>query len=162
VYAQTRPVTGCADLRSLTNNEVSISNRAAAAGCARRLRRIAVSRDRSCRRWPLKSACRRNGNGRFVMIGNGGFAGEPPERADGPVRALPAPAGMRWRPAIPAFQRHGAGRDFRGGTVRNYWDYAYRSLHVTAEASKMLLRAYYGSAPAKNYYEGCSTGGRQG
>jgi feruloyl esterase len=41
-------------------------------------------------------------------------------------------------------------------------DYAFRSLHVTAETAKMLLRAYYGAAPAKSYFEGCSTGGRQG
>jgi feruloyl esterase len=41
-------------------------------------------------------------------------------------------------------------------------DYAFRSLHVTADASKTVLRAYYGSAPAKSYFEGCSTGGRQG
>src|SRR6516225_5755242 len=41
-------------------------------------------------------------------------------------------------------------------------DYAFRSLHVTAEAAKMVLRAYYGAAPAKSYFEGCSTGGRQG
>jgi feruloyl esterase len=40
-------------------------------------------------------------------------------------------------------------------------DYAFRSLHVTAEAAKTLLRAYYGNPPAKSYFEGCSTGGRQ-
>src|SRR5207247_3234575 len=31
----------------------------------------------------------------------------------------------------------------------------------TADTAKMLMRAYYGSAPAKSYFEGCSTGGRQ-
>src|ERR1035438_9315970 len=32
-------------------------------------------------------------------------------------------------------------------------DYAFRSLHVTADASKLLLRAYYGAAPAKSRSE---------
>ena len=47
-------------------------------------------------------------------------------------------------------------------TAQKLLDYAFRSLHVTAEAAKMVLRSYYGAAPAKSYFEGCSTGGRQG
>jgi feruloyl esterase len=40
-------------------------------------------------------------------------------------------------------------------------DFGFRSLHVTAETAKLLARNYYGSAPAKSYFEGCSQGGRQ-
>jgi feruloyl esterase len=40
-------------------------------------------------------------------------------------------------------------------------DYAYRSLHVTAEAGKRITSAYYGAKPARSYFQGCSTGGRQ-
>ena len=41
-------------------------------------------------------------------------------------------------------------------------DFGFRSLHVSAEAAKMLARTYYGAGPTKSYYEGCSQGGRQG
>src|SRR5260370_34101757 len=41
-------------------------------------------------------------------------------------------------------------------------DWAFRSLHVTAETAKFVVRASYGPAPSKSYFEGCSTGGRQG
>ena len=41
-------------------------------------------------------------------------------------------------------------------------DFGFRSLHVTAEAAKLLARTYYGAGPTKSYYEGCSQGGRQG
>lgn len=40
-------------------------------------------------------------------------------------------------------------------------DFGYRSTHVTAVASKVLVEAYYGKAPARSYFKGCSTGGRQ-
>jgi feruloyl esterase len=41
-------------------------------------------------------------------------------------------------------------------------DFGWRSIHKTAVASKALVNQYYGKAPARSYFNGCSTGGRQG
>ncbi len=41
-------------------------------------------------------------------------------------------------------------------------DYGFRATHVTALAGKAITEDFYGSAPAKSYFTGCSTGGRQG
>jgi feruloyl esterase len=41
-------------------------------------------------------------------------------------------------------------------------DFAYRAVHETAVAAKALIAAYYGRGARLSYWEGCSTGGRQG
>lgn len=41
-------------------------------------------------------------------------------------------------------------------------DFAYRSTHRTTLAGKAIVAAFYGKAPARSYFMGCSTGGRQG
>jgi hypothetical protein len=41
-------------------------------------------------------------------------------------------------------------------------DFAERSLHEMAVVTKALASAFYGSQPAYSYWDGCSTGGRQG
>ncbi|KAJ7907545.1 tannase and feruloyl esterase [Mycena leptocephala] len=41
-------------------------------------------------------------------------------------------------------------------------DFAFRAIHVEAVIGKQIVAAYYGTPPAKSYYLGCSTGGRQG
>jgi hypothetical protein len=41
-------------------------------------------------------------------------------------------------------------------------DFAERSLHELAVKSKAIVTAYYGNAPSYSYWNGCSTGGRQG
>ncbi|KAH8901033.1 tannase and feruloyl esterase [Thozetella sp. PMI_491] len=41
-------------------------------------------------------------------------------------------------------------------------DFGHRSIHVEAEAGKQLVSQYYGRSATKSYYQGCSTGGRQG
>lgn len=41
-------------------------------------------------------------------------------------------------------------------------DYGGRSTHVVAIAGKLLAERYYGKRPARSYFRGCSTGGREG
>jgi feruloyl esterase len=41
-------------------------------------------------------------------------------------------------------------------------DWGYRAMHENVVAAKAIVAAYYGSAPKYSYYNGCSTGGRQG
>lgn len=41
-------------------------------------------------------------------------------------------------------------------------DYSSRGLHLTTVDAKAVADAFYGSAPKRAYYTGCSTGGKQG
>src|SRR4051812_48625773 len=49
-----------------------------------------------------------------------------------------------------------------GTNLESVIDFGYRAVHLTAITSKALVRAYYGRAAAHTYFEGCSTGGREG
>ena len=41
-------------------------------------------------------------------------------------------------------------------------DFGYRAVHLTSNAAKTVIDAYYDQAPEYSYFEGCSTGGMQG
>ncbi|HLF10669.1 MAG TPA: tannase/feruloyl esterase family alpha/beta hydrolase [Gammaproteobacteria bacterium] len=41
-------------------------------------------------------------------------------------------------------------------------DFGYRAVHLTVNAAKTVIDAYYGRESAYSYFEGCSTGGREG
>ncbi|MBL8174417.1 MAG: tannase/feruloyl esterase family alpha/beta hydrolase [Bryobacterales bacterium] len=101
-------------------------------------------------------------NHRFLMTGNGGYAGEP---LDAPQRAGGRSASLRRGFAVAA---HNTGHDAAWEPLGSFavnrqklLDYAFRSLHVTAETAKRIIAAYYGQKPARSYFNGCSTGGRQ-
>jgi len=159
--AQTRPAGRCADLRALTSLEVSIAIAADVAESAdapahcRVFGQILPQVGFEVRMPP-------EWNGRFVMVGNGGFAGEA---TDSRGRVAQYGRILRRGYAVAATDTGHSAAAEPGGTFaadrQKLLDYAFRSLHVTAATAKSLLRAYYGVAPAKSYFEGCSTGGRQ-
>jgi hypothetical protein len=101
-------------------------------------------------------------NRRFLMTGNGGFAGDTLES---PQRLLLRGVAMR-RGFVQAITN--TGHDGRDEPLASFavnrqklLDYAFRSLHVTAETGKRITTAYYGTKPSRSYFQGCSTGGRQ-
>lgn len=101
-------------------------------------------------------------NRRFMMTGNGGFAGD---NLESPQRAMLRSIAMRRGFAAAVTNTGHDNRDEPLATFavnrQKLLDYAFRSLHVTAEAGKRITAAYYGDKPSKSYFQGCSTGGRQ-
>jgi feruloyl esterase len=160
-FAQTKPVMNCADLRALTDNQVSIA--------------VAASVEANQQ---VPAHCRVAGqilpqvgfevhlpaewNGRFVMYGNGGYAGEA---LDSPQRNGQYGRALRRGFAVAATDTGHSGITEPGGTFaadkQKLLDYAFRSLHVTADTAKTIMRTYYGAGVRRSYFEGCSTGGRQ-
>jgi len=103
-------------------------------------------------------------NRRVYMYGNGGFAGTP---ADAPARVAFRHAGLRHGFAT-AYTDTGhdsrvkPGATFAHGNLATVIDYGFRAVHLTAVTAKTLLAAYYDDALTYAYWDGCSTGGRQG
>ncbi len=103
-------------------------------------------------------------NGRLYMHGNGGDAGEALDFP--PFHALRMNAVRRGFAA--AFTNTGHDAATEPGAI---WahddpgreeDYGYRAVHMTALAAKEIMAAYYGTPAQHAYFDGCSTGGRQG
>jgi feruloyl esterase len=161
VCAQTKPAINCADLRALTNNEVSIAIAASVEPGQQAPAHCRVA-GQLLPQVGFEVRLPPDWNGRFVMYGNGGYAGEA---LDSPQRNAQYGRALRRGFAVAATDTGHSGIAEPGATFaadrQKLLDYAFRSLHVTAETAKMLMRAYYGVAPTKSYFEGCSTGGRQ-
>jgi len=102
-------------------------------------------------------------NGRLYMSGNGGFAGEPLEA---PIRVATAQRALaRGFATAQTNTGHDAAAEplaTFAASPQKFADYAYRAVHVTALTAKRLAQAYYETAPRRSYFDGCSTGGRQG
>jgi Tannase and feruloyl esterase len=99
-------------------------------------------------------------NGRFQGVGGGGFLGGDPERLLGPLKA-------RYAAAATDAGHPGPTADFALDAAGNLdWpaieDFGYEGIQDMTLAAKDVVRAYYGTDPAYSYFNGCSTGGRQG
>jgi feruloyl esterase len=103
-------------------------------------------------------------NGKVLGIGGGGFAGN--------VRAEAASDGLARGYAIiqndlghasasaldPSFAIDTAGNRNVEGIV----DFGHRATHLATVVGKQVAEHFYGRAPERAYWQGCSTGGRQG
>jgi len=95
-------------------------------------------------------------NGRFQAVGNGGWAGSI---------TFPAMAqALREGYATASNDTGHTGQDpaFGLGHQEKLVDFAYRANHEMTVQSKAIINAFYGKASKVNYWNGCSTGGRQG
>ena len=99
-------------------------------------------------------------NGRFQGVGGGGFSGGSANAPGQPLRAGYAAGSTDTGHAGAAgsFALDGSGR-LNWQLIR---DNAYLGIHRMTVAGKALTEAFYGAAPRKAYFNGCSTGGRQG
>ncbi|WP_189621798.1 tannase/feruloyl esterase family alpha/beta hydrolase [Novosphingobium colocasiae] len=98
-------------------------------------------------------------NGRYMGVGNGGFAGsirfkEMGETISAGYATASTDTGhdervtpmATWAPGNPVKVR----------------DYGWRAVHLTTAVAKRLVAAFYGRPADKSYFQSCSNGGRQG
>ncbi|MDA1093993.1 MAG: tannase/feruloyl esterase family alpha/beta hydrolase [Acidobacteria bacterium] len=103
-------------------------------------------------------------NGRFYMQGNGGYAGNAPD-AEGTLRTA-----MRAVANGFAAASTDTGHDARAEPLATFAhdnlakeiDYAFRAVHLTAVTAQAITATYYETPHRYAYWDGCSTGGRQG
>lgn len=94
-------------------------------------------------------------NRKYQAVGNGGWAGSIS------YAAMASALERGYATSSTDTGHTGASASFALGHPEKLIDYAYRSEHEMAVASKAIVRAYYGADPAWSYFNGCSTGGRQ-
>ena len=165
LLAQTTPVRECASLKDISLPDTTIESAAVDPGNATvpaSCRVTAVTThppagDR-IRIWialPMK-----DWNGRFQGVGGGGFSGGSATGVVQPLRAGYA-AG-----STDTGHEGGSGSFALGKNGHLDWqlirDNAYLGIHEMTVTGKALAQAFYGAAPGKTYWNGCSTGGRQG
>ena len=95
-------------------------------------------------------------NGKLQSVGNGGWAG---------FISYPALArGLADGYATTSTDTGHTGNtgSFALGHPEKMIDFGYRSEHEMTVAAKAIIAAYYGDGPRLSYWNGCSTGGRQG
>jgi feruloyl esterase len=94
-----------------------------------------------------------NGNGGFGGVMDGGYVGMEAGVKRGYASA------MTDMGTAPATVLNG---DALVGHPQKWKDWGRLSTHVMATFGKAVVKAYYGEAPKRSYYTGCSTGGQQG
>jgi len=95
-------------------------------------------------------------NGKLEVVGNGGWAG---------VISTPAmAAALRegYATASTDTGHKGGSASFAVGHPEKLVDFGYRSMHELTATAKALVTKFYQRPARLSYYNGCSTGGRQG
>jgi len=97
-----------------------------------------------------------NWNGKFQFVGGGGWAGVIS------VPAMVSAVQEGYATASTDTGHKGGNALFAIDHPEKLTDFAYRAVHETTVQAKALINKYYDRAPRLSYWNGCSTGGRQG
>ena len=97
-------------------------------------------------------------NGKFQGVGNGGLAGF--------ISFYGLDVAVARGYATASTDTGHGGSPFDGswalGRPDLVEDFGHRAIHVMTVTAKAIVEAYYGTPPARSYFVGCSTGGKQG
>lgn len=94
-------------------------------------------------------------NGRFQAVGGGGLAGVIS------YAAMADAVRSGYASASTDTGHESTDTEWLGDRQRLI-DYGYRAIHEMTVKAKALIDAHYGTEPEYSYFNGCSTGGRQG
>ena len=97
-----------------------------------------------------------NWNGKLQSVGNGAWAGTIG------YPALGGALGNGYAAAATDTGHVGNTAKFVPGHPEKMVDYGYRAVHEMTVTAKALIAQFYGTGPRVSYWNGCSTGGRQG
>lgn len=97
-------------------------------------------------------------NGKFMAVGNGGWAGTISYQ----LMAEPLSRGYATASTDTGHEGDTGGGRFAQGHPEKVTDFAYRAVHEMTVKAKAVIAAYYGQNPKRSYWNGCSTGGKQG
>lgn len=95
-------------------------------------------------------------NGKFLALGNGGWAGSIS------FGAMAEGLNAGYAVASNDTGHKGGSASFAVGNRDKVIDFAWRAMHEMTIIAKAIIERRYEEAPRYSYYQGCSTGGRQG
>src|SRR5215469_3407976 len=97
-------------------------------------------------------------NGKFMAVGNGGQAGEVYYHKMG----LPLTLGYAVASTDTGHEGKGDDGSYALDHPEKVIDFGYRAVHEMVTKSKAIIAEYYARSARFSYWNGCSTGGRQG
>ena len=96
-------------------------------------------------------------NGKFMGVGNGGFAGS----IQGLGGDMPQALRLGYATAGTDTGHQEQGGAWAIGHPEKMIDFGYRSTHEMTVKAKQIVKAFYDRSAQYSYFKGCSTGGRQ-
>ncbi len=96
-------------------------------------------------------------NGRFLGVGNGGFAGA----IDYGEMAAYVKRGFATAGSDAGHKGELADATFAYQHPEKVKDFGWRAVHVTRQRAREIVKAYYGKTETKAYFDSCSDGGRE-
>jgi len=95
-------------------------------------------------------------NGKYMGVGNGGWSGAIS------YPALARAIGRGYAAASTDTGHQGGSAEFALGHPEKLIDFGWRAVHLMTLSAKAAMASYYGNAPKYSYWNGCSSGGKQG
>jgi len=95
-------------------------------------------------------------NGKFMGVGNGGFAGS----IQGLTNEMPQALRLGYATAGTDTGHQEQGGAWAIGHPEKMIDFGYRATHEMTLKAKQILNAFYDRSAQYSYFKGCSTGGR--